>query len=120
MRVLICGGRDFIGVGHIELALRRTTPTPTLVITGGARGADTYADRVAEMLGIPRMIFPANWNGDGPRAAGPIRNQRMIDEGRPDLVIAFPGGSGTADMLRRARKAGIKVEEPLGGGQSND
>jgi hypothetical protein len=45
------------------------------------------------------------------KAAGPIRNQRMIDEGKPDLVIAFPGGRGTADMVSRAKKAGIPVQE---------
>lgn len=41
--------------------------------------------------------------------AGPDRNQRMIDEGRPGLVIAFPGGDGTADMIHRAQEAGIEV-----------
>jgi hypothetical protein len=43
------------------------------------------------------------------RKAGPIRNQRMLDEHAPDLVVAFPGGRGTADMVRRARKSGVEV-----------
>ena len=46
------------------------------------------------------------------RSAGPIRNQAMLDEGRPDLVVAFPGHHGTADIVRRARAAGIKVRQP--------
>jgi hypothetical protein len=53
---------------------------------------------------------PADWKAHG-RAAGPIRNQRMIDEHRPELVVAAPGGRGTADMVRRARAAGIEVFE---------
>ncbi len=55
-------------------------------------------------------VYEADWHEHG-RAAGPIRNARMIAEGRPDLVIAFPGGRGTADMVSRARKAGIEVRE---------
>jgi ABC-type sugar transport system substrate-binding protein len=35
----------------------------------------------------------------------------MLDEGKPDIVVAFPGGTGTADMVRRARKAGVVVIE---------
>jgi len=52
----------------------------------------------------------ANWAELG-RKAGPIRNQQMLDEGKPNLVVAFPGGRGTADIVRRARAAGIEVVE---------
>jgi hypothetical protein len=45
------------------------------------------------------------------RAARPIRNQRMLDEGKPDLVVAFPGGRGTTDMIRRAERAGVPVRQ---------
>lgn len=62
----------------------------------------------------------ADWKTHG-RAAGPIRNQRMIDEWKPTLVIAFAGGRGTADMIRRAKAAGIEVREvpapPLSSGE---
>jgi len=54
--------------------------------------------------------FPADWEKDG-LAAGPMRNQRMLDEGKPDLVIAFPGGRGTADMVQRAKAAHVRVIE---------
>jgi hypothetical protein len=35
----------------------------------------------------------------------------MLDEGKPDLVVAFPGGGGTKDMVRRAVKAGLSIHE---------
>lgn len=53
---------------------------------------------------------PADWKTHGKRA-GSIRNQKMIDDYHPQLVVAFPGGAGTADMVRRARAAGIEVRE---------
>lgn len=117
MRVLICGGRDytdrvglFAAMENIDDKLMNTSPGITHVISGCARGADTLALEWARRYDLPVSMFPADWKRDG-RAAGPIRNQRMIDEGKPDLVIAFPGGRGTADMVRRARSAGIEVVE---------
>lgn len=80
----------------------------TVVIHGAARGADTEAAWLARGRGLAVEAFPADWRKHG-RAAGPLRNQRMLDEGKPDLVIAFSGGKGTADMVRRAEAAGVKV-----------
>lgn len=54
--------------------------------------------------------FPADWGSLG-KAAGPIRNSLMLTEANPSLVIAFPGGKGTADMISKARAAGVKVIE---------
>lgn len=107
-RVLVCGGRDFDDFGSLNRELHRHDVS--VVIHGNARGADWLADRWARANAVDRLAFPADWETHG-RAAGPKRNQRMLDEGRPDLVIAFPGGRGTADMVRRARKAGVKVIE---------
>ncbi len=59
---------------------------------------------------IARM---ADWTTHG-RAAGPIRNARMLAEYHPDLVIAFPGGRGTLDMVSKAERAGVAVIRPLG------
>ena len=73
-------------------------------------GADTLGAEWAKAQGIPCEVYMADWEGLG-RKAGPIRNQRMLDEGKPDLVVAFPGGRGTADMVRRARSAGLDVLE---------
>jgi hypothetical protein len=82
----------------------------SVVIHGACpTGADRWADEWATTSWCPAVTFEADWKAHG-RAAGPIRNQQMIDDGRPDLVVAFPGGRGTADMVRRARRAGIVVQ----------
>ena len=112
MRLLVCGGREFTNdrlLAETLDALRREREI-THVIAGGARGADSRAADWAVAQGIPCEVYMADWEGIG-RKAGPIRNQRMLDEGKPDLVVAFPGGRGTADMVRRARSAGLDVLE---------
>lgn len=116
-RVLVCGGRDFADRPLMSRTLSRFRPDNAasdvsnhILILGGARGADRLAEEWADTWGLRKRIYPADWERHG-KAAGPIRNQRMIDEGKPDLVIAFPGGRGTADMVSRAKKAGIEVLE---------
>lgn len=112
LRVLVCGGRDFndpLTLGSWLGGIQKSHGI-AVIIEGGARGADFMARKFAEWRGIPVETFPADWDGLG-RAAGVLRNQRMLDEGKPDLVVAFPGGRGTADMVRRAREAGIRVLE---------
>lgn len=116
-RILVCGGRDFadrrrLGRALIEFAPRNATcpNRETVIIHGGAPGADSLAGEWADLWSLRSEAFEADWQAHG-SAAGPIRNQRMIDDGKPDLVIAFPGGRGTADMVRRARAAGIEVRE---------
>ncbi len=115
MKVLVCGGRDYLDDFTVQYVLslhHRKTPITTL-IHGGARGADYLAAKWAAEAGIAAWPFYTDWNKHG-KAAGPIRNQRMLDEGKPDLVIAFPGGKGTAHMVRIARAAGISVAEARG------
>lgn len=109
-RVLVCGGRDFTNADLMVRILDAANAAHPFmcVIYGMARGADDIAKTWAASRGIARLGFPANWERHG-RAAGAIRNQQMLDKGRPDLVIAFPGGRGTADMVRRAREANIPV-----------
>ncbi len=111
MRVLVCGGRDYDGAKRLNEELYRIhKETPiTHIIEGGARGADQLAGMWAAVAGgVEHLLFLADWGSYG-KAAGAIRNQRMLTEGKPDLVVAFPGGAGTADMVRRAEAAGIKV-----------
>lgn len=114
MKVLVCGGRDFndaltlgswLGGIHKQRGI-------TLLIEGGARGADFMAREFAKWSCIPTKTFEADWDRHG-KAAGPIRNQQMLDEGRPDLVVAFPTkhSVGTYDMIAKAKKAGIEVLE---------
>lgn len=113
MRYLICGGRDAdqeIRDAVWNWVMGNAAPGD-VIIYGGARGVDYEAMIAAQALpGVKHLPFQADWQSHG-RAAGPIRNQRMIDEGKPDLVVSFLGGRGTADMVRRARKAGIAVQE---------
>ena len=106
--VLICGGRDFTNVRFIEAMLTKELGGRELdyVVTGGARGADATADKVCEMNGVQRVIVPANWAGRGIKA-GMERNALMLKLFPVTLVIAFPGGVGTAGMVRLARTQGI-------------
>lgn len=112
MRVLVCGGRNYMDQAHVERTLQNLHERSpiTEIIHGGAFGADTWAMTWGHSAYVPVWAYNADWKSHG-RAAGPIRNQRMIDEAHPDLVVAFPGGKGTADMVRRAKAAGIKVIE---------
>jgi YspA, cpYpsA-related SLOG family len=112
MKVLVCGGRDFEDWSLLSAEMTRVQGEHKIeaIIHGGARGADAMAGEFANTNNIREMMFEADWEKHG-RKAGPMRNQQMIDEGKPDLVVAFPGGRGTADMVRRARMAGIKVVE---------
>ena len=109
-RVLVCGGRNYNRRRTVYVSLDGLAPKPTVIIHGDYYGADDLAKGWANLRGVPEAPFPADWQTHG-RAAGPIRNQQMIDEGKPDLVVAFPGGTGTADMIRRAKAAGIRVIE---------
>jgi hypothetical protein len=113
MRLIVCGGRDYRDRDRLCAVLDQHAPTE--IATGGASGADSLAVDWAWKRGIPAKIFIPDWAAHG-LAAGPLRNQRMLDEFKPDAVIAFPGGRGTADMVRRARAAGVHVAEVLDGG----
>ena len=110
MRVLVCGGRDFAGVGalHIVMNAIHALRPVTLLIHGAARGADSAAANWARHQGIETAAFPADWDTHGKRA-GYVRNRQMLVEGKPDLVVAFPGGRGTAMMCDIATKAGVLV-----------
>ena len=111
MRVLVCGGRDFDDEALLTKILDELNELHhfTALIEGDARGADQLAGKWAEARGIEHLVFPANWKKYR-AAAGPIRNKQMLDEGMPDLVIAFPGGKGTANMIQQALDKGVSVE----------
>jgi predicted Rossmann-fold nucleotide-binding protein len=108
MKILVCGGRNYDDYEAVVKTL--SWLGPDLIIHGGAPGADSLAAEYARETKTPVKAFLADWQTHG-RAAGPLRNQQMLDEGKPDLVVAFPGGIGTADMVRRAEAAGVKVQE---------
>lgn len=103
MKVLVCGGRyyrkpsviaEVLGALHAEVPITR-------LIHGGAAGADTLGGMWATALGIPVDVYKADWHKHG-RAAGPKRNTRMLVEGEPHLVVAFPGHEGTDNMVKQS------------------
>lgn len=112
MKVLVCGGRDYSDRNRVFNVLTKlhTDAGVTRIIEGGARGADRLASEWAEASLVPSDRFEADWEAFG-SFAGSMRNKVMLAEGKPDVVIAFPGGRGTADMIRKARKAGVEVIE---------
>ena len=114
MKVLVCGGRDYKdGTALFKyLDSLHQERTITVLITGGASGADTLAVIWAgSKEEIKIKTYFAHWRVDG-RAAGFIRNQRMLDQGEPDLVVAFPGGSGTNHMIFLAKQAKLEILRP--------
>jgi hypothetical protein len=113
MRVLVCGGRDFVDSALLYGVLDELNRKKTIicVIEGDARGADRLAGQWARRNHIDLKVIVPEYDQFGARLAPPLRNQRMLDEGKPDLVVAFPGGDGTKDMVRRAVKAGVAIHE---------
>ena len=129
MRVIVCGGRDYgivpntvppltgealraaiIKAAREEAHVLNTLDkvAPTQICHGGTSGADEHAGIWADLNNVSCRVIRAEWNRYG-KSAGPMRNQRMLDEFKPDAVVAFPGGRGTADMVRRAIAAGVRV-----------
>ena len=110
MRLLVCGDRNWTNYGAIYREIQARNPE--VVIEGEARGADTMARIAAVVLGIPVLPFPAEWELHG-KAAGPIRNQKMLDEGKPTEVIAFhtniDASKGTKNMVSLAAKNNVPV-----------
>lgn len=108
--VLVCGDRNWHNREPIKRELSRLPPG-TIIVEGGAWGADTVARGVALELGFDVITVWANWRKHG-RSAGPIRNRKMLNM-KPRLVIAFhhdlSKSKGTADTVQEARKRGIKV-----------
>jgi len=110
MKILICGDRHWKNKKLIEEAVKQYKPT--LIIEGGAMGADHIAGLIAKEKNIPLKEFFPDWMSHG-KAAGPIRNKQMLVEGVPDMVIAFhndlAASKGTKNMIEQATKAGVKV-----------
>lgn len=113
-KVLVCGGRDYQDRDRVHQILDAAVDRLglTAIVQGGATGADLLAKEWAISRKLQCETFYADWRGLGD-AAGPIRNKRMLDEAKPDLVIAFPtpdeANKGTLGMIALAEKAGVKV-----------
>ena len=107
-RILVTGGRHFANPTEVHRVLQPYGRC--VIIEGGASGADSLAGAYADAQGIPHIKHPAQWKQLGPRA-GPIRSAEMLDDWKPDLVIALPGGTGTANTVAQAKKRGIEVKD---------
>lgn len=117
IRILVCGGRDYLNYTKLSNTLDTLThefhPENITIIQGGAKGADFLAKVYCHCYSRGELFceeYPADWKQFG-KSAGSIRNQQMLDSGRPDLVVACKGGYGTADMVKRAKVLGLKVVE---------
>ena len=134
MRLLVCGARDygtkeeerkkvwaaiefFVRECKVEYTVSKkgvvtvyTEYKNLVLIQGAARGVDTAAQTWAVLNNVAQLRFPADWQKYG-RAAGPIRNKQMLDQGKPDKVLAFlrKDSKGTANMIAQAKKAGVHV-----------
>jgi hypothetical protein len=118
MKVLVCGSRDWEDQFIVDAVLSGLDSEREFiaVVHGAARGADTLGKKWGERRGRPRLPFPADWrpNGVYDPTAGHKRNQQMLDEGKPDICIAFKDDfnwkldkGGTEDMVKRAKAAGV-------------
>lgn len=118
MRVLVCGGRNYWNYSRIVKVLNGIDIEDMdkggrgieMIIHGDANGADNCAGAWARVNGAKEWPFPADWNQYG-KSAGPIRNEEMLKEGHPDLVVAFPGGTGTKNMIWLAEKYAVPVHK---------
>ncbi len=123
MRVLVCGDRNWTDRNLIRQALFLILQTHQnlTVIEGGCEGADLIAAEEARKLGADVLEFKADWKTYG-KAAGPIRNQQMIDEGQPEFALAFhpdlTKSKGTKNMLALLRKAKIPYQHLKGNNES--
>lgn len=122
LRLLICGGRNY-KFGVLDIAFLndyRECFTIVEVVHGGATGADAEARIWAAWHSVPMREFKVNWRPQGQsgptdRSAGPRRNSEMAqyvashEDKVAGLVIAFPGGTGTDDMVRKAKAKGLQV-----------
>ncbi|MCP9914810.1 hypothetical protein KBZ07_15660 [Cyanobium sp. BA20m-14] len=122
------GGRDLAWPQQriaAELLARSSGRLVHLLLHGGARGADAAIGRAAQQLGWSALVMPAQWQLHG-RAAGPIRNRALLEQALARavahsspgcltsvLVVAFPGGAGTASLVKEARRMASRSPVPI-------
>lgn len=127
MRVLVCGGRTYKDRDKVFAELDRLFKMHLIIetIEGGASGADTFAREWAkernqkeaetyradwyDLETTPIVIRVDQYGRKYNAAAGAIRNQQMRDEGKPQIVLAFPGDNGTRNMIKLASAIGLPV-----------
>jgi len=113
IKVVVTGGRDFDDKDFAWSVIQRIAESRgiSLLGHGDATGLDTLAKECCNQMHIPTQAFPvtrADWREHGKRA-GPRRNKAMLLEVKPECVIAFPGGRGTASCTQIARSLDLMV-----------
>ena len=107
MKLAIVGSRTFNDYNKLletlHLFNRHPIDFPSTIVSGGAQGADSLAERFADYYGLEKIICKPNWDVYG-KSAGFIRNQTIVDN--CDMVLAFWDGKsrGTADTIEKAKK----------------
>ena len=104
--VAVTGGRDYTDIEHVWSVLSEVNAS--MVLQGGQRGADWLAVRWGRSNG--RQVVTYEYVEVG-RSGGPVRNKNMIRHGKPDMLIAFPGGRGTANCVHEAKSAGVPIRD---------
>ena len=115
MKVIICGGRHYsLSNDDIKFLDYNVLPIITELVSSGCAGADLGGEEWADQNNIPIRRFVPDWNKYG-RAAGPMRNEAMamyLETSGSGMVVAFPGGRGTDNMVDCAVRYGIRVVNP--------
>lgn len=99
VEVIVTGGRDYDDLIMVQDVLGQFNIS--LLIQGGASGADELALWYAKDNNIEHKTYKADWNKHG-KAAGPFRNSEMLVSHPNAIVIAFPGGRGTENCVNQA------------------
>lgn len=112
MKIIACGGRDFTDMDFVFSVLDKihASSSISMVIEGGANGADFMSGVWAKTRGIETKKIQAEWAKFGKKSS-PLRNIAMLKE-NPQMVIAFAGGPGTAHMIKISKEKGVIVYEP--------
>ncbi len=111
MRLLISGYRDFKDKKMIEEYMVKILPNEkNTVIHGGCKGVDLIAGEIAKKYNWDVEVYNPNWSLG--LKAGPLRNERMIVEGYPDIALLFLSkeSKGTLNMLNLCKKYKVKHE----------
>lgn len=108
MRTIIAGGRDCYSQMVLQKALKNCGWKPSVVLCGGARGADTLGRNWAEDNDIPVELYPAEWNKRG-KSAGFFRNIQMGDQAEALIALWDGKSKGTAHMIKVAQHRALRI-----------
>lgn len=108
MIIAVIGSRNFSDYKLLESTLA-SIPAITQIVSGGAKGADSFAEIYAKQHQLPLVVLKPDWKQYG-KGAGIVRNRKIIEAA--DMVVAFWDGEskGTASSLAMAKTKGIPVK----------